>query len=159
MTDTCGEAATSMRDTVLRIRSGVRTRRLGHDASLVVAQHRTHGHKRTRRARCVVAAAQVGVRDAEPCCLVRRGHEDKTCRAGVAGRNRQRRKFSGGRVCFGVAVVLIVGVAGAAVEAVVDGAEVAGAMVTTGLALCWLLEQAASTRTTTTVMALRKMWR
>lgn len=59
-----------------------------------------------------------------------------------------------------VAAGLIVVVAGAAVEVVVDGAEVVGALVTTGLAPCWLLEQAPSARATTpTVMALRKMWR
>jgi hypothetical protein len=52
-------------------------------------------------------------------------------------------KFSGGRVCFGMtAAGLMVGVAGAAVEVVVDAAEVVGALVSTGLALCWLLEQA-----------------
>jgi hypothetical protein len=55
---------------------------------------------------------------------------------------------------------LIVGVAGAAAEVAVDAAEVAGALVTTGLALCWLLAQAPRARATTpTVMALRKMRR
>jgi hypothetical protein len=75
------------------------------------------------------------------------------------GRNRQR-LFSGGSVCFGVvAMVLIVVVAGAAVEVVVR-AEVVRALVTTGSALCWLLEQAPSIRATPpTVMALRKMCR
>jgi hypothetical protein len=56
------------------------------------------------------------------------------------------------------AVVPTAGVADAGVEVVVDGAEVARALVTAGLALCWLLEQAPSaTATTPTIMALRKM--
>ncbi len=59
-----------------------------------------------------------------------------------------------------VAVGLIVVVAGAAVEVAVDGAEVVWALVTTGVVLCWLLEQAPSARAATpTAMALRKMRR
>jgi hypothetical protein len=59
-----------------------------------------------------------------------------------------------------VAAGLLVVVADAAVEVAVDGAEVVWALVATGVALCWLLEQAPSARAATpTAMALRKMWR
>jgi hypothetical protein len=54
---------------------------------------------------------------------------------------------------------LIVAVADAAVEVIVDAAEVAGTLVITGVAPCWLLAQAPSAAAAATVMAFRKMRR
>ena len=66
--------------------------------------------------------------------------------------------MSGGSVRFAaVLVVLVAVVVGGAVEVLVARAEVVGALVTAGLALCWLLEQEASAMAATpTFTALRK---